>query len=100
MSAYTIAAGKKSRDSMQPFLREVRLLNYKSIARCRVKLSNVTILVGPNGSGKSNFLDSFRLIAEGLQTTLEHAIRRRGGIKEVRRRSGGHPTHFSARSNN
>lgn len=76
-------------------LRSVALRNYKSIARCRVELSNLTLLVGPNGSGKSNFIDALRLVSESLNATLEYAIRQRGGISEVRRRSGGHPNHFA-----
>ncbi|MFQ5956136.1 MAG: AAA family ATPase [Kiloniellales bacterium] len=80
---------------MSIFLRTVRLKNYKSIARCRVDLGELTILVGPNGSGKSNFLDALRLVSDGLRSTLEHALRDRGGIGEVRRKSGGHPTHFT-----
>lgn len=54
-------------------------------------------LVGPNGSGKSNFLDALRFVVDSLNTSLDHAFRQRNGIKEVRRRSGGHPTHFSMR---
>jgi predicted ATPase len=64
---------------------------------CDVSLGALTFLVGPNGSGKSNFLDALRLISESLRTSLEHALRDRGGISEVRRRSGGHPTHFGVR---
>lgn len=75
----------------------VTLRNYKSIARCAVSLRPLVFLVGPNGSGKSNFLDALRLIAESLNTTLDHALRERGGIGEVRRRSAGHPTHFTIR---
>lgn len=82
---------------MNLFLKSVTLRNYKSIARCKVDLQPLTVLVGPNGSGKSNFLDSLRLVAESLRTTLEHALRDRGGIKEVRRLSRGHPTHFGIR---
>jgi predicted ATPase len=52
-------------------------------------------LVGPNGSGKSNFLDALRFVAESLRTTMDQALRERGGIKKVRRRSRGHPTHFT-----
>lgn len=55
------------------------------------------MLVGPNGAGKSNFVDSLRLLAESLRTSLEHALRDRGGIKVVRRLSRGHPTHFGIR---
>lgn len=54
-------------------------------------------LVGPNGSGKSNFLDALRFVADALRTSLDHALRERGTIKEVRRRSGGHPNHFAIR---
>ena len=79
------------------FLRRVVLKNYKSIAACDVELGPLTFLVGPNGSGKSNFLDALRLVADSLRTSLDHALRERGGIKEVRRRSGGHPTHFGMR---
>src|SRR5947209_6669129 len=79
------------------FLTRVLLENYKSIARCDVELGPLTFLVGANGSGKSNFLDSLRFVADALRSSLDHALRDRGGINEVRRRSGGHPTHFGAR---
>ncbi len=79
------------------FLKRIILKNYKSIAACEVHLSPLTFLVGPNGAGKSNFLDALRFVADALRTSLDHALRDRGGIKEVRRRSGGHPTHFALR---
>jgi predicted ATPase len=79
------------------FLRRVVLKNYKSIAACSVELGPLVFLVGPNGAGKSNFLDALRLLSESLNTSLEHALRERGGIGEVRRRSSGHPTHFGIR---
>lgn len=77
------------------FLTRVVLKNYKSIAACDVRLRPLVFLVGPNGSGKSNFLDALRLLTDSLNTSLDHALRDRGGINEVRRRSAGHPTHFS-----
>ena len=73
----------------------VVLRNYKSIANCDVRLRPLMYLVGPNGSGKSNFLDALRFVSDALNTSLDHALRDRGGIQEVRRRSGGHPNHFS-----
>jgi predicted ATPase len=76
-------------------LSRVVLKNYKSIARCDVRLRPLVFLVGPNGSGKSNFLDALRFVSDALNTSLDHALRDRGGIQEVRRRSGGHPNHFS-----
>lgn len=82
---------------MLPFVRTVSVSNYKSLARCRVDLPQLTLLVGPNGSGKSNFLDALRFVADALDTTVEQALRDRGGISSVRRRSRGHPTHFGIR---
>lgn len=79
------------------FLKQVILTNYKSIAKCSVNLGSLNFLVGPNGAGKSNFLDALRLVTESLNTSLDHALRERGGINEVRRRSSGHPTHFGIR---
>ncbi len=80
-----------------PVIKRVVLQNYKSIAACEVELRPLTILVGPNGAGKSNFLDALRFVSDSLRGTLDHALRDRGGIGEVRRRSAGHPTHFGIR---
>ena len=66
----------------------VRLRNYKSIAICSVDLAALTIMVGPNGAGKSNFLDGLSFTAEALRYSVDHAMRERGGIDEVRRRNG------------
>lgn len=82
---------------MTPFIRKITIRNYKSIASCELALEDLVFLVGPNGSGKSNFLDCFRFVSDSLKTSLDHALRDRGTIKEVRRRSGGHPNHFSLR---
>ena len=77
------------------FLRQVRIRNYKSIGKCDVSLSPLTILLGRNGAGKSNFLDALRFLVDGLNTSLDHAIKSRGGIDAVRRRSTGHPRNFA-----
>lgn len=77
------------------FLRRARIKNYKSIGQCDVELAALTVLVGRNGSGKSNFLDALRFVADGLQTSLDHALKSRGGIESVRRRSTGHPRNFA-----
>lgn len=78
-----------------PFLRRLRLKNFRSIAACDVELGHFTILVGRNGAGKSNVLDSLRFVAESLQTSLDHAIKARGGFREVRRRRSGLPHAFA-----
>lgn len=76
-------------------LSRVSIRNYKSIGKSDVTLSPLTILVGRNGSGKSNFLDALRFVADSLQTSLDHAVKSRGGIDVVRRRSTGHPRNFA-----
>ena len=82
---------------MHPFIQKITIRNYKSIAICELALPRLAFLIGPNGSGKSNFLDCFRFVSDSLKSSLDHALRDRGTIKEVRRRSGGHPNHFSLR---
>ena len=79
------------------FITKVMLRHYKSIANCDVALSELTLLVGPNGAGKSNFLDALCFVRDSLRESLDYAVRQRGGINEVRRRSGGHPTHLGIR---
>lgn len=79
-----------------PFaIRRLRLKNYRSVAACDLALGDLTFLVGPNGSGKSNVVDSLRFVSQALNENLDNALRQRGGNAEVRRRSNGHPTHFT-----
>lgn len=80
---------------MIPLIQKVQLENYKSIARCDVELSDLSFLIGANGSGKSNFLDALKFVKDALRTSLDHALRERGGIGEVRHRSNGRPRHFT-----
>ena len=75
----------------------VALRNYKSIVACDVELHPLTILVGPNGAGKSNFLVALRFTAQALRFSLDHAMRERGGINEVRTRSADHPRSVAVR---
>jgi len=69
------------------FIKRVILKNYKSIAACDVQLQPLTFLVGRNGAGKSNFLDSLRFVADALNSSLDHAVRARGGINDVCKRT-------------
>jgi predicted ATPase len=81
---------------MQDIRRITRLAlrQFKSVEQCQIELSPLTLLVGRNGVGKSNIIDALRFTADALRTTLEFAIRERGGIDQVRRKSlGGRPTH-------
>ena len=79
------------------FIKRVILKNYKSIAACDVQLQPLTFLVGRNGSGKSNFLDALRFVSDALNTSLEHAIRDRGGYDGIRRQVRRRPNNLSIR---
>lgn len=83
--------------SRAPFIHRVILRNYKSIGYCDVPLCPLTYLVGHNGAGKSNFMDALHFVRDALSNSLDSALNERGGLNEVRRRSGGHPTHFAIR---
>lgn len=97
MSDTAVVDDRSQTSTRPPGITRVMLQSYKSIARCDVLMHPLTVLVGPNGSGKSNFLDALRFVADSLGTTLDQAIRDRGGVNDVRRRSSGHPNHFGIR---
>lgn len=83
--------------SLSTQIRRVAIKDYKSIASCDVNLGPLTFLVGPNGSGKSNFLDALGFVADALRNTLDSAVRARGGILEIVRRSPEKPDRFAIR---
>jgi len=74
-------------DRAVPFISRVRLKNYKSIAKCDVRLGPLTVLIGPNGGGKSNFLQALALLSRALNTTPFEAIDELGGLGEIARRA-------------
>jgi predicted ATPase len=90
------AAADGARDGAT-FITRVVLENYKSIAYCDVRLGPLTFLVGRNGAGKSNFLDALRFLQESTSTTLDNAVRARGGIEDLICRTNGHPTSLTIR---
>ncbi|RKH18422.1 chromosome segregation protein SMC [Corallococcus sp. AB018] len=80
-----------------PLLSRVTLRNFRSIEACDVALGPLTFLVGPNGSGKSNFLDALRLITDALRTSLDSALRSRGGAELLVHHSNDNPNRFDIR---
>ncbi len=62
-----------------PFLRRVRIRNYKSIKFCDVELEPLTVLVGRNGSGKSNFVDALGFLRDVEWWGLNEAVQYHGG---------------------
>jgi predicted ATPase len=75
-----------------PFLRRVRIRNFKSIAYCDVTLEPLTILVGRNRTGKSNFIEALAFLRDCVDTNLDRAIRDHGGWDRIYRKdAGGEP---------
>jgi predicted ATPase len=66
-----------------PFVKRVKIRNYKSIKSCDVELGPLTVLVGRNGSGKSNFLDALGFVADALRISPDHAVRTHGGLRDI-----------------
>lgn len=95
MKALNHAANVVPNSSSRPFLSRIRIVNYKSIELCDLSPRPLTLLVGRNGAGKSNFLDALRFVSDSLQNGLDNAIKMRGGIDGVRRKSTGHPRNFT-----
>lgn len=74
-----------------PTLRRLSIRNFRNIGRCDVGLAPLSVVVGRNGAGKSNLLDGIAFVSDAVRGSLEEAVRDRGGIDAVRRRSTGHP---------
>lgn len=60
-------------------LSEIRIVGYKSIAKCTLKMGCLNVLIGANGAGKSNFIGFFRLIATLLDHRLQLLVGKAGG---------------------
>ena len=80
-----------------PRISRISIRNYRSIGACDLQPGPLTYLVGRNGSGKSNLLDALKFVKDALEGPLENALNERGGVKQVRRQSSGHPRHFAIR---
>ena len=65
----------------------LKLTNWRNFTDVDVPLQDRAFIIGPNASGKSNLLDAIRFLRDvakreggGLQT----AVRRRGGVRQIR----------------
>ena len=81
------AGGRDSAVRSVPFVRRVRIRNFRSIAECDVSLGPLTVLVGFNAAGKSNFLDALRFVADALADSARQAVDCRGGLGTLLRRT-------------
>jgi predicted ATPase len=74
-----------------PFLRNVRIRGYKSIAFCDVTLEPLTVIVGRNSAGKSNFLDALGFLSDLMDLHAFGAVHNRGGWRAIQSRTGRTP---------
>jgi predicted ATPase len=65
-------------------LKGIELHNWRSVEHQQVKLEPINLFIGPNAAGKSNLVDSLRLLAESVQSDLDTAVTRRGGMDNIR----------------
>lgn len=72
----------------KPFVKRLRVRNYRSIGACNIELRPLSVLVGRNAAGKSNVLDSLRFVRDALETSPSRAIHGRGGLAGVIRLDG------------
>jgi predicted ATPase len=87
-------ADSEAAGSEEPYVRvaKLRLRHYRSVRDADISIPRgITYLVGANGSGKSNVMDGLRLVSDALTTSLDQALRERGGIQEIRWRGRGRP---------
>lgn len=62
-------------------IREIRIINYKSITDLTVKPTRLTVLIGANGSGKSNILEAIALASAASQDKLDNEFLISRGIR-------------------
>ncbi|QOC92169.1 AAA family ATPase [Micromonospora craniellae] len=77
----------KAADQPVPFIRRVRIENYKSIGHCDVTLGPFSVLLGLNAAGKSNFLDALRFVRDAVTYGVSRSVETRGGLHELLRRT-------------
>ena len=77
---------------MKPFIKKLRISNYKSIADMTVEdIGSFAVFAGANGSGKSNFFDALKFVSDFVRFGITEALKLHGGwenIKCVRLRNG------------
>jgi predicted ATPase len=73
----------------------LRAQHFRSLRDVDLQLGPLSILVGETGAGTSSVLDALAFVPAALAHGLDQALRERGGIAEIRRRTSGHPDHVT-----
>ena len=65
----------------------LKLENWRNFAKVDIPLRDRAFIIGPNASGKSNLLDAIRFLRDVAKRDgggLQAAVRRRGGVRQLR----------------
>lgn len=65
----------------------LKLTNWRNFTDVDVPLQDRAFIIGPNASGKSNLLDAIRFLRDVAKREgggLQAAVRRRGGVRQIR----------------
>ncbi len=65
----------------------LKLTNWRNFTEIDVPLLDRAFIIGPNASGKSNLLDAIRFLRDVAKREgggLQAAVRRRGGVRQIR----------------
>jgi predicted ATPase len=69
---------------MQPFIKYLRIENYKSIDKLELHdMPPFAVFAGANGSGKSNFFDALEFVSQIAQSDVEVALRKHQGFANM-----------------
>lgn len=61
-------------------LLSIETTNFRSLAKVKVQLSDLSVLVGPNGAGKTNLLQAIQFLGDTARLDLSPAISEHGGF--------------------
>ena len=66
-----------------PFLKRIRVRNFKSFADADLELGRFNVVVGANAAGKSNLVQIFRFLRDIRRDGLDNAVSMQGGSQYI-----------------
>ena len=76
-----------------PFIKRIRVRNFKSFADADLELGRFNVVVGANAAGKSNLVQIFRFLRDIRRDGLDNAVSMQGGPQYIHNlRLGGNST--------
>lgn len=74
----------KDTQKNSPYLKHLKVKNFKSFKEIDITLKHLNVLIGSNASGKSNFVQIFSFLRAICHQGLDDAISLQGGIEYLR----------------